>query len=301
MPSNSGKDSTLGTLLRALVICFVCSIVVSVVVVFLRPIQDANKLADKQKSALQAAQIAVTDPAQISDIFSQQMETRIVDLQDAEFADKADLAALGVEVKDYDPLDVVSDSALGYKIDSDKNIARIDNRARYMPVYMITDGDNKGGIVLPVYGKGLWSTLYGYLALAQDGNTIISLKFYDQKETPGLGGRIADDQRWLASWEGKLVYDVGGEPKIALVKGRSPAGSDNAQYEIDSLSGASLTSIGVTNLLKYWMGQDAYGPFMKKFQSGRIALDTNIELFGSSSVDMQIESAVESVNMGEES
>lgn len=263
------KDTTFGTLLRALAVCFVCSIVVSVVVVLLRPMQEANRLADKQGSALEAAGINVTEGQTINSVFSEKMETRIVDLDTGEFISDADLTRLGINPAEYNFVDAADKAEFTYAIKTD--LAKIGNHAKYMPVYLIKGGEFAGGIVLPVYGKGLWSTLYGYLALEKDGNTIINLKFYDQKETPGLGGRIADDNNWLASWKGKFVYGASGEPQIALVKGRSPAGSEAANYEIDSLSGASLTSVGVTNLLQYWMGEEGYRPFMQKFQSGRLS------------------------------
>ena len=111
--------------------------------------------------------------------------------------------------------------------------------------------------------KGLWGTLYGYLALKSDLETIQGITFYQHKETPGLGGEV-DNPRWKAQWDGVQLYDEDGEPAAMVFKG--PAPSDN-QFAVDGLSGATITSRGVTNLVRFWASEDGYGPFLKKLQS----------------------------------
>jgi Na+-transporting NADH:ubiquinone oxidoreductase subunit C len=115
-------------------------------------------------------------------------------------------------------------------------------------------------VVLPVYGKGLWGTLYGYLALKSDLNTIQGLTFYQHKETPGLGGEV-DNPLWKEQWEGRKLYDENGNPAAMVFKGPAP---DDNPYAVDGLSGATITSRGVTNLLAYWASDEAYGPFLDK-------------------------------------
>ena len=130
-----------------------------------------------------------------------------------------------------------------------------------MQVYFVKKPgtDNILQVVLPVYGKGLWGTLYGYLALKSDLETIQGLTFYQHKETPGLGGEV-DNPRWKAMWDGRKLYDPSGKPKAMVFKG--PAPKDNL-YAVDGLSGATITSRGVTNLIRYWASDDGYGTFLK--------------------------------------
>ena len=123
-----------------------------------------------------------------------------------------------------------------------------------------------GEIILPVHGKGLWSTMYGYLALAPDGNTIRGLRFYEHAETPGLGDQV-DKPAWRAQWDGKIAYGEDGEPRIEVIRGTVEPGP-GAEYQVDGLSGATLTGRGVTNLLHYWLGPDGFGPYLERFREG---------------------------------
>jgi Na+-transporting NADH:ubiquinone oxidoreductase subunit C len=129
--------------------------------------------------------------------------------------------------------------------------------------------EGAGGIeklVIPVRGYGLWSTLYGYLALEGDLETVAGLGFYDQKETPGLGGEV-DNPLWKAKWPGVQLYDEAGDPAVHLVKKRSPDGSDAAAHEVDALSGATITTRGVQNLVRFWTSDLGYGPYLKRLKA----------------------------------
>jgi Na+-transporting NADH:ubiquinone oxidoreductase subunit C len=120
-------------------------------------------------------------------------------------------------------------------------------------------------IILPVHGKGLWSTLYGFMALDADGNTIRRLAFYEHGETPGLGGEV-DNPRWIALWDGKKVYDEDFDPEIQVIKGQVTPNTANADYKVDGLSGATITARGVSNLVRYWMGDHGYKSYLKRLQ-----------------------------------
>lgn len=178
----------------------------------------------------------------------------------------------GAEVSDIDPESFDSEKAsknpkLSVRIPSNKDLAGIKNRAKYAKVYFVKN-KNTGAtdmIVLPVYGKGLWSTLYGFLALAPDTRTIKGLGFYQHGETPGLGGEI-DNPRWKSRWVDKIAVDESYEPVIKVVKGQASKGS---MTEIDGLSGATLTSNGVTGLVHYWLGDHGFGPFLSEFRTRR--------------------------------
>jgi Na+-transporting NADH:ubiquinone oxidoreductase subunit C len=133
---------------------------------------------------------------------------------------------------------------------------------------VLTVRDASGAIqvlILPVWGSGYQSTLFGYLALAGDGNTVLALKFYQHGETPGIGARI-EDPNWTALWAGKQIYDERDEVRIGVAKGPVARGSSRYTHEVDGLSGATRTSDGVTNLLRYWLSDHGYGPYLKRIR-----------------------------------
>ena len=121
-------------------------------------------------------------------------------------------------------------------------------------------------MILPVHGKGLWSTLYGYLALDSDLTTINGFAFYEHGETPGLGGEV-DNPRWKAQWIGKKAFDQEGNIKIKVLKGKVNPKSSDLQHEIDGLAGATITARGVDSLLRYWLGESGFKPLLDRTRS----------------------------------
>ena len=116
-------------------------------------------------------------------------------------------------------------------------------------------------MILPVEGLGLWSTLYGFLAVDADLETIRGLTFYEHAETPGLGGEV-DNPRWKSLWPGRRTT-VDGEPRIEVIRGRAgPPGED--PYRVDGLSGAAITGRGVTNLLRFWLSDEGFRPYLTR-------------------------------------
>jgi Na+-transporting NADH:ubiquinone oxidoreductase subunit C len=112
---------------------------------------------------------------------------------------------------------------------------------------------------------GLWSILYGYLALDTDLTTIRGITFYEQGETAGLGGEV-ENPRWKALWPGRRAFDERGNVKIQVKKGvAGPPAED--PYQVDGLSGATLTSRGVTNMIRFWLGPDGFGPFIAQLRN----------------------------------
>lgn len=127
------------------------------------------------------------------------------------------------------------------------------------PVYLVMDGERLEQVILPVEGAGLWAKMYGFLAVANDGNTVLGLRFYAHGETPGLGDQV-DKPAWREQWQGKKLYGPDGETRIEVVKGQAPDGSE---FEIDGLAGATLTGRGVSIFVREWVGDDGYGPYLK--------------------------------------
>jgi len=151
-------------------------------------------------------------------------------------------------------------------LDAAIDTASIKRQPKYATVYLAR---NEAGevetIVLPINGYGLWSTLYGFLALKTDLNTVVGLGFYEHAETPGLGGEV-DNPKWKSLWPGKKVFGENGNVKIELVKGSVDPASPNADYQVDGLAGATLTSRGVSHLVQFWLGENGFGPFLAKLK-----------------------------------
>ena len=254
----SSNDKTSKILLVALSLCLVCSVIVSTAAVLLKPAQEANKSLDKKRNILQAA--GMLDPDVSIDEQFASVNTRVVDLRTGRFTDD-------VDPERYDQRKAAKDPAQSLKLDSDQDMAKISRRENYAVIYLVEgEGGELDKIILPVHGYGLWSTLYGFVALEADANTVAGLGFYEHAETPGLGGEV-DNPRWKALWPGKQVYKDG-TVKIGLVKGSvDPAGA-NADWEIDGLSGATLTARGVTNLVQFWLGEDGFEPFLENLRTG---------------------------------
>ncbi len=151
----------------------------------------------------------------------------------------------------------------------DRDIASIKRREKYAKVYLVEHNGVVETIILPVHGYGLWSTLYGFVALNKDANTVAGFGFYEHGETPGLGGEV-DNPKWKGQWPGKKIYDLGESqtPKISLVKGSVDVSKPGAEYKIDGLSGATLTSRGVTNLLHFWLGDNGFQKYLNRVREG---------------------------------
>ena len=185
-------------------------------------------------------------------------EAKLVDVATGEYVEGGVVA--------YYQRKAAKDSALNVALTKDQDIASIKQRAKIAKVYLVKDGDTIKSIILPMHGYGLWSTMYGFLALDADGQTVQSINFYDQAETPGLGGEVVNPNR-RALWAGKIVYDESGQVALGLVKGVVDTSKSGAEYKVDGLSGATLTSVGVTNLVKYWMSQEGFAAYLDKVRT----------------------------------
>ncbi len=248
---------------RALAVAFAvalaCGTVVSVTAVLLEPRQQANRVAERQGLideivARLPGLETVLDPSGVDRI-----ETKVVDLGTGDYVSAVDPTT-------YDPIKAAQDSAARVEIPPDEDLARIGARAPYATVYLARKGRDISLIILPVYGAGYASTLRGFLALEGDLNTVVALAFYEHAETPGLGARL-EDPEWLAQWRGKRVHDETGQFRLQVARGRSDADPGAAPYAVDGITGATRTSQGVSQLLRYWLGDHGFGPFLSRLRN----------------------------------
>ena len=251
----ASSDSIKQIVTVAFSLCIVCSIVVSTAAVILKPAQEANKDLDRKRNILAAAGM-LEEGKTVEELF-RRIDARYVDLRTGEFA---------VDVPDgYDQRAASKSPKLSTDLEEDP--AKIGRRADYAEVYLVQNVDGElDRLILPVHGYGLWSTLYGFIALESDANTVAGLGFFEHGETPGLGGEV-DNPRWKAQWPGKRVYRDD-EAAIALAKGSVDRDSPNAPWRVDGLSGATITSRGVTNLVQFWLGEKGFKPFLDNLKTG---------------------------------
>ncbi|MEM1035757.1 MAG: Na(+)-translocating NADH-quinone reductase subunit C [Pseudomonadota bacterium] len=251
-------DSVPKTIFVAVTLCLVASMAVSAMAVSLRPVQEVNKLADKQKNILQVAGL-YDENVPVLEAFEASFEQRILDIEAGAFTDEYD-------PQTFDDRAAADDPALSIELDEDP--AGIGRRSNYVTVYLMRDDAGEiDKVIMPVHGYGLWSTLYGFIALEEDGNEIFGLQFYEHGETPGLGAEV-DNPRWKALWNGKELRDEHGTLQITVAKAVPPAGQ---QYHVDALAGATLTANGVDSLVRFWVGENGYATFLENLKTGEVS------------------------------
>ena len=249
------KNSMTKTLLVPLVVALFSAVMVAGAAIALRPQYQANQERNRQQNILAAANLL--QPGVSTESLFERVEPRVVDLATGDYALDIDPSTLERAVRDPSTLVTVP---------PELDAAFIKERSRYAVVYLLYEADRLQQIILPVYGYGLWSTMYGYVALESDANTIVGLRFYQHGETPGLGAEI-DNPKWQDLWSGKKIYSDAGEPLIEVVKGPVLSASrSSAVHQVDGISGATLTGRGVTNLLQYWFGAHGFGPYLQSLR-----------------------------------
>ena len=262
----SNKESTQKTLFVAFLLCLVCSIVIAGSVVLLKPTQEINKALNLKANILAAAGLlpATKNAANIEEAFSK-IEAKIVDLDTGLYVEPEIVGKKTALA--YDQRNAAKNPALSEALPPEVDIASIKRRVKYAKVYLVKSDSKLETIIIPISGYGLWSTLHGFVALENDANTIVGLGFYEHAETPGLGGEV-DNPRWKAFWPGKKLYDLdnSNEPEIQLIKGSVDSSTKNADYKVDGLAGATLTSRGVTNLIQFWVGKNGFQSFLDRLR-----------------------------------
>lgn len=259
------RDSIQNTFKVAVLLCLVCSVVVSSMAVGLRNIQKEQKEAFRQQNIVSAAGLWDKDTdskAEAAAAYQRSITPVFLDLETGK-------PATGVSAGDkaLDPKAAARDSSLHTMVTDlgpdVRDIASIRKREIFSTIYEVRDGEQLQTLVLPIRGYGLWSTLWGFIALdmthAAEGPEAITIKglsFYEHGETPGLGGEV-ENPRWTAKWPGKRVYDADWRVQVEVSK------TATTDYQVDALSGATITSNGVTSMLQFWLGDYGFGPYLK--------------------------------------
>lgn len=249
-------------LLIVVMVAFVCSVLVSLSAVGLRPIQQRNQLVERSRNIVMLSGLVEPGATLSNDevlAAVEQMDIRVLDIDAGSFDDSINPA-------EFDARAARNDPALGVAIDASEDIASLGRRSRYEIVYLAYDGDELKRVIFHIVGQGMWSTLYGYVAIENDLSTIAASTFYEQAETAGLGDRITDPA-WLAKWSGVRLYGDDGSYRFRIASGPVDPASAAAAYEVDGISGATVTGNAVSRLVRYWFGPDGYAPFIENLRA----------------------------------
>jgi len=254
------KNSTLYTVIFAAAVCLICGVAVASSAVGLRDQQETNKVVDKKSKVLAAAGLlpeGKVSAATITELYESNVVPKVFHLTKGSPAEGIDSSTFDLKKAMKDP---------EQSSEAPDNAAKVPRIPENSLVYEIQKDGKVQSLVLPVEGKGLWSTLYGFLALSADTETVQGLIFYQHGETPGLGGEV-DNPNWRKLWVGRKAFDKDHVPALEVLKG--PAGSvEEAPHHVDGLSGATITSRGVTNLVQFWLGEHGYGPTLEQYRAG---------------------------------
>jgi Na+-transporting NADH:ubiquinone oxidoreductase subunit C len=249
------------TILFAATVAAVCSVFVASSVIFLRPLQAENRRVDRMRNVLVAAGLiergAPAEGDEIQAIFERRIQPMVVELERGTPSDAVDPLT-------YDQRRAATDDERSRAVA--ENPSRIRRVPRLGAVYQVRaeEGEAIEAVVLPVHGAGLWGQMYGYLALQADGRTIRGISFYEHQETPGLGAEI-ENPRWTEQWVGRQTSDESGELRFEVAKGEIGPPEDDP-YRVDALTGATMTSDGVTALVRFWSGEEGYGAFLERLR-----------------------------------
>lgn len=246
--SNDDRVKIIG---MAVLVALVASTAVSLTAVTLKPYQEANRAAERQARMDKMLDTLPGMRDLMEETGVDTLETRLVNLDDGSFDRASDAGSFDLEA-------ALADTEASIALSPDTDIAGIKRRANQSPVYLLQKDGRLMLIVLPVYGTGYQSTIRAALALEADLTTIAALSIVEQGETPGFGARV-DEPQWQALWPGKKIADETGSIRIEVVRGQA-----TTPYEVDGVSGATRTSNGISDMLRFWLGEQGFGPFLAR-------------------------------------
>ena len=248
--------------LFAAAVCAFCAIFVAGAAVSLKDRQAANVRLDVQKKVLTLAGLMKEGEdlsrEEIGQRYADNIVARAVELETGNYAED-------IDADNFDQRARAADPETSREVP--RNAATVMRVPHHAIVFQVAENEKVKSLILPIHCKGLWSTLYGFLALEADSRTIQGIVFYEHGETPGLGGEV-DNARWKSLWKGRKAFDDQWQPAISVVKGMAGTPEEDP-YRVDGLSGATITSRGVSGAMAFWLGDNGFGPYLSKYRSER--------------------------------
>ncbi|MFZ5571282.1 MAG: NADH:ubiquinone reductase (Na(+)-transporting) subunit C [Thermodesulfobacteriota bacterium] len=251
------RQSNSYTLLFSFGVAFACALLLALASQALKPRQDLAQEADIKRNILQALGLmkAVGNDA--------------CDIRESSGEKCADIACCyreNVKVFIVDSSGAPAESNLkAEQIDLAREMDKAPAERR-LPVFTRVKDGTVTAYCFPVYGKGLWSSIYGYVALERDLDTVLGITFHKQGETPGLGGEI-QSLEFRRNFNGKKVFDAKGAlVAVAVMKGKAATALPESLHQVDGITGATITGKGVTALLKKSLA--LYEPYILSEKKG---------------------------------
>lgn len=238
----------------SLALTFVIGGALAIASEFFKPMEEANKKLEQMTYILKAAQVNIegANKKEIEEIFSKRVVALTVNVNGDT------ITATNAKGNAIEPTEVDVKTEF-------KKVKAGETESMDLPLYKIKS-DWKGdgaydAYVFPMWGAGLWDYVNGYIAVADDYNTIIGVVFDHKSETPGLGARITDKEI-QERFEGKKIYNEEGElQSVEFLKGEGNS-TEGKPHKVDGLSGASMTTQGVNKMLETYFG--LYNGFFQK-------------------------------------
>ena len=238
-------ETTLSALVFAAVVALGCALIISTTVYWLRPLQMEEGANDYIRALINAAGLnAVAGDAtdhEISELY-QQFEVQVLDLDSLAFTSE------------------INPARFDHRLQFESGQR---NSPRFMPIYLIRDGERIQTAVLPFYARGMWSGIHGFVALSDDLSTISGVSIYEHGETPGIGDRIQAAE-WLKQWEGKRLYGKNDEYRFTI---SAIPENEAAQHAVDTITGATVTVSAVDAAMSRWFGNDGYAPILAEWRA----------------------------------
>ena len=234
------KNSNIYQILYAAVMVLLVGTVLAFIYMALKPKQNDNIANDTRKQILSALHIAANSDSEVKGLYEKYIIQDLLVDSMGNIVDSAQNVAFDVNMK--------------------KNV-KLPAAERQLPVMKCRIDDGSVKYVLPVYGAGLWGPIWGYVAVNDDGNTIYGANFSHEGETPGLGARITE-QSFQDEFKDKHLFVDGEFKSVAVLKKGQK--TTNGAEKIDALTGATITSSGVSNMLADCLAP--YEGFLKKLQ-----------------------------------
>lgn len=252
------QESSTRSLLVLLTVALICSLLVSISAVVLRPIQVQNELIERYRNIVSLTGL-IKQGQELDDdgvlAVVQELDVRVVDLSRGELVAEP-------PPESVDARSAASDPTQSVAVPAEDDLARIGRRSLFEVVYLVWGDTGLSRLIVPIHGQGMWSTIYGFLALEADLNTVAAVSFYEQAETAGLGDQIQNAD-WQAGWKGRRLYGTGRDFRFRVASGDVADDSPAATHQVDGLSGATITANAVTALVRFWFGEQGYGPLLQ--------------------------------------
>ena len=246
------NESRTKTLAMAFLVAAICALMVSGATVLLRPIQTANRAAEDQARI----EALVRGIPGMTDLLAQSggtLTTVVVDLDDGR-------AAQDVTTDTLDA--ALADTSNWTALDSGADLAGLGQRPDYAQIFLLRQAEEISLVLLPLTGQGYSGRIDAILAIDGDANTIAGIAITNHSETPGLGGRI-EEPSWQASFPGTELRDDSGDLRFSVARGEAAT-----PYQVDGITGATRTTRGISNMVRFWIGNDGYGPLLRAIERG---------------------------------